>query len=105
MRQPIVSHGCYTRLVPTKHKRHAITETPPVKEALDELRRELGSDRVPLAELVVLGAREKVTRLRAERDATQAALDEVAEWIRTRTVPVDAEAAEEVRRTGWTPHV
>jgi hypothetical protein len=90
--------------MPTKHRRHAITETPPVKEALDELRRELGTDKVPLAELVVLGAREKVTRLREERDETQAALDEIAEWIRTRTVPGDPEAAEEARRTGWTPH-
>jgi hypothetical protein len=91
--------------MPTKHRRHAITETPQVKEALDELRRELGTDRVPLAEIVVLGAREKVTRLRAERDDTQAALDEIAEWIRTRTVPGDPEAAAEARRTGWTPHV
>ena len=91
--------------MPTKHRRHAITETPQVKEALDELRRELGTERVPLAEVVVLGAEEKVRRLRAERDETQESLDQIAEWIRTRTVPVDPEAADEVRRTGWTPHV
>jgi hypothetical protein len=91
--------------MPTKRRRHAITETPPVKEALDELRRELGTDRVPLAEVVILGAEEKVRRLRSERDEAAAAGRQVAEWIRTRTVPVDPEAADEVRRTGWTPHV
>jgi hypothetical protein len=90
--------------VPTKHRRHAITETPAVKEALDELRKELGTERVPLAEVVVLGAEEKVRRLRSGRDEALAAGKQIAEWIRTRTVPVDPDAAEEVRRTGWTPH-
>jgi hypothetical protein len=91
--------------MPTKHRRHAITETPEVKEALDELRKELGTDRVPLAELVVIGATEKVRRLRMDRDEAVAGARQVAEWIRTGTVPGDPEAAEEVRRTGWAPHV
>jgi hypothetical protein len=91
--------------MPTKHRRHAITETPEVKEALDELRKELGTDRVPLAELVVIGATEKVRRLRMDRDEAVAGARQVAEWIRTGTVPGAPEAAEEVRRTGWTPHV
>jgi hypothetical protein len=90
--------------MPTKHRRHAITETPQVKEALDELRRETGIDRIPLAELVILGAREKLARLRAERDHARAAREKVAEWIRTKSIPGDPEAAEEARRTGWTPH-
>ena len=80
-----------------------MTETAPVKQALDELRRETGTDRVPLAELVVLGAGEKVRRLREERD-NSAGRQQVAEWIRTKTIPGDPQAAEEVRRTGWTPH-
>jgi hypothetical protein len=91
--------------MPTKHRRHAVTETPGVKEALDELRKELGTERVPLAEVVILGAAEKVRRLRSEREEAVAAGQEIAEWIRTRTVPGDPEAADEVRRTGWTPHV
>jgi hypothetical protein len=91
--------------VPTKHRRHAITETPEVKEALDELRRELGTDRVPLAELVIMGAHTEAARLRAERERAKEARHTVAEWIRTGTVPVDPDAAEEARRTGWTPHV
>ncbi len=80
-----------------------MTETAPVKQALDELRRETGTDRVPLAELVVLGAGEKVRRIREERD-NSAGRQQVAEWIRTKTIPGDPQAAEEVRRTGWTPH-
>ena len=64
--------------MPTKHRRHAITETPQVKEALDKLRRELGTDSVPLADIVILGAEEKVRRLHAERDETQESLDQIA---------------------------
>jgi hypothetical protein len=91
--------------MPTKRRRHAITETPQVKEALDELRRELGTDSVPLADIVILGAEEKVRRLRSERDDAVAAGRQVAKWIRTRSIPGDPKAAEEARRTRWTPHV
>jgi hypothetical protein len=87
--------------VPTKRRRHAITETPPVETALDELRREQGSDRVDLGELVVLGAAEKVSRLRAERQQTQALRRRLADRVRSGALPVDAAAAEEVRRSGW----
>ena len=60
--------------MPTTRRRHAITETPPVQAALDELRKELGTDRVELGELVVLGAEAKVAELRAEaRDRRRAA--------------------------------
>jgi hypothetical protein len=88
--------------VPTKRRRHAITETPPVEAALDELRREQGSDRLDLGELVVLGAAEKVARLRTRRQQTQALRRRLADRVRSGTLPVDAAAAEEVRRSGWT---
>jgi hypothetical protein len=85
--------------MPTKHRRHAITETPPVKAALDELRQELDSDRVPLGELVILGANAKVAELRAERDDKAAGRRRLADRIRARDLPaVDREAAEEVKR-------
>lgn len=45
--------------MPTTRTRHTITETPRVKDALDELRAELGSQRIDLTELVMLGARLK----------------------------------------------
>lgn len=87
--------------MPTKHRRHAITETPPVRAALDELRRETGSDHVELAELVILGAHEKLARLRRQ-ESTQARLRErLARRIRARDVPAEPAAADHVRRTGW----
>jgi hypothetical protein len=88
--------------VPTKRRRHAITETPPVQEALDELRQELGDPaRIELGELVILGARQKVSQLRATRHETTARRRQLAERIRRRDIPVDRAAADEVRRAGW----
>ena len=87
--------------MPTKRRRHAITETPPVQAALDDLRDALGGGRVDVAELVILGAREKLSQLR-KGDLQRVRLrHRLAERVRTRSVPVDLDAAEEVRRTGW----
>ena len=94
--------GATLRAVPTKRRRHAITETPPVQAALDELREELGDPaRIELGELVILGANEKVARLRASRSDTTARRRQLAERIRRRDLPVDRAAADEVRRAGW----
>ncbi len=87
--------------MPTSRGRHAITETPPVQAALDELRAELGDDRVELGELVILGASEKVARLRAERDDRAARRRNLADRMRRRDVLAEREAADEVRRAGW----
>jgi len=79
-----------------------VTETPQVQEALDELRAELGSDRVPMGEIVILGARAKVAELRGDNAERSERLDRLAERIRQRRpLPIDRDAAEEVRRTGW----
>jgi hypothetical protein len=88
--------------MPTKRRRHAITETPPVEAALDELRGELGGERVKLGELVILGANVKLAELRAQRDDRAARLRRLADRVRTRDMPgIDREAAEEVRTKGW----
>jgi hypothetical protein len=88
--------------MPTTRRRHAITETAPVQEALDELRAELGNERVPLGEIVILGAHAKVAELRGEKDEKSVRLRRLADRIRERRpLPIDLEAAEEVRRTGW----
>jgi hypothetical protein len=87
--------------MPTQHRRHAITETPRVKAALDELRDQLGDARIELGELVILGAHQKVAQLRAERDGTASRRGQLATRIRRREVPVDRDAADEVRRAGW----
>ena len=88
--------------MPTKRRRHAITETPPVQAALDELRAALGDERVEMGELVILGAHEKLARVRAEQEDTSALRHRLADRIRRRDIPADVAAADEVRRTGWT---
>jgi hypothetical protein len=87
--------------VPTKHRRHAITETPDVQAALDELRAELGERRIEFGELLILGARAKAAELRGEREDAQTRRRRLAERVRRRDVPVDPAAADEVRRRGW----
>jgi hypothetical protein len=87
--------------MPTTRRRHAITETEPVQAALDELRRELGSDRVELGELVVLGAGAKLAALRAERSSDAVLRRRLADRVRARETLVDRDAADLVRRLGW----
>lgn len=87
--------------MPTKHRRRAITETPPIQAALEELQSELGSDRIELGELVVLGADAKLAALRAEREGGAALRKRLADRVRSRELPVSREAAEEVRVSGW----
>jgi hypothetical protein len=61
----------------------------------------LGSDRLELGELVILGAREKLARVRAEREQTVAVRRRLADRVRRRDIPADRTAADEVRRAGW----
>ncbi len=86
--------------MPTKRRRHAVTETPLVEAALNELRGETNEE-VVLSELVVLGAREKLARVRAERADVVALRKRLADQIRSGDLPVGVDAADEVRRTGW----
>ena len=88
--------------MPTTLPRHTITETPPVQEALDELRARLNGERIDYAELVILGARAKARRLPDGGDTEEArrARKELAEMILSRSVPVDLHAAEEVKHLG-----
>jgi hypothetical protein len=87
--------------VPTTRRRHAITETPPVQEALDELRAELGCDKVPIGEIVVLGARAKLAELRAERADIMRRRRRLAERVRNREPLGDPEVAREAKQM-WT---
>jgi hypothetical protein len=87
--------------MPTRLPRHSITETPPVHEALDALRRR--GEHVHLGELVVRGARERLRELdeRRDRDERNAELRrELVEQLHTGE-GLDAEAAYEVRERGW----
>lgn len=61
----------------------------------------MGSQRVDLAELVVLGAREKERQLLRDSEAAREARHRVANLIRDRTYdPGDVAAADEVKRLG-----
>ena len=97
-----MQHGATLAPVPTTRPRHTITETPPVKEALDRLRAKLGEgERIDYAELVTLGAEIKARRLARKSEEARRACREIAEWIRTGNGPkVDVEAADEVKRLG-----
>jgi hypothetical protein len=92
--------------VPTARPRHTITETPPVQEALDELRAKLGEgERIDFAELVALGARAKARRLRADDAAGAVARKRLADRIRGRSFSyeLDVDAADEVKHVGLIP--
>jgi hypothetical protein len=87
--------------MPTTRPRHTITETPPVQEALDELRAKLNGERIDLAELVILGARAKARRLPDRDEEARQAGEEIADWILNGTGPkMDIAAAEEVKHLG-----
>jgi hypothetical protein len=87
--------------VPTTRRRHALTETPPVQEALDRLRAALGTDRVPLGELVILGANQRLAELEGEENELLTRRRRLTDRIRAREPLADLAAAEEVRRHGW----
>lgn len=87
--------------MPTTRRRHAITETEAVQAVLDELRRELGTDRLELGELVMLGAGVKLAALRADRAGGAALRGSLADRVRAREELVDLDAADRVRTEGW----
>lgn len=87
--------------MPTTRPRHTITETPPVQEALDRLRAQIGSQKIDYAELLVLGAEEKTRRLERDDEATRDARRRLADKVRNRTLPeLDVTAADEVKTIG-----
>jgi hypothetical protein len=87
--------------VPTTLPRHTITETPPVREALDDLRARLEGERVDYAELVILGARAKARQLPDRSGRARRAREQLAKWILTGDGPkVDVAAADEVKHVG-----
>jgi hypothetical protein len=95
-----VQHGATLIAMPTSHPRHTITETPRVREVLDELRAALGRDRIDFAELTVLGARAKLRELRKESPEARAARESLLREIREGTIELDIAAADEVKYLG-----
>lgn len=85
--------------MPTTRRRHAITETPAVQAALDELRAEVGRDGVDMADLVIRGAREKVAETRAADEGRVRAREKLAQWLLAGDIPGDPEAALQARES------
>jgi hypothetical protein len=78
-----------------------ITETEPVKAALDELRRLQGGEKVELPDLVIRGAEDKVRELKAQGESERNAREEITGWIRNGNGPaVEVAAADEAKRLG-----
>jgi len=88
--------------VPTKRKRHSVTETDEVGAALRRVEAATGG-RPDLAELVVLGSEVKVRRTGEERRQQQRQVALRQRFLeRTRTGEgIDVEALERARRAGW----
>jgi hypothetical protein len=79
-----------------------VTETPPVREALDALR--LRGERVRMGELVIRGAHERLRELEAEHEGEQKQAQlrrDLVQRLRTGE-GIDVDAAYEVREHGWT---
>jgi hypothetical protein len=88
--------------MPTRHRRHSITETPRVREALEPLRRQ--GLKVDLGDLVVLGAEQRLRQMEAEQveeERRRKLRLQLVEQLRTGE-GLDVAAAYEVRETGWT---
>jgi len=76
-----------------------ITETPPVKAVLDELRQAQGGERIEFPDLVIRGAKQKLQELEASSEPARQAREEISEWMRSGNGPqVDVAAADEVKR-------
>jgi hypothetical protein len=81
-----------------------ITETEPVKAALDVLRRFPGGEKLDFGDLVIRGAEDKIRELRSSSEMARESREEIAEWIRSGNGPkIDLKAAEEVKYLGLVP--
>jgi len=85
--------------LPTRHPRHAITETPRVRAALDALRSR-GID-FTLGELVVRGAEARLSDSAGE-SARHKLRTRLAAGLRDGTHGLDPAALDEARERGWT---
>ncbi len=84
--------------MPTRHPRHAVTETPRVRAALDELRRR-GLD-FTLGELVVRGAEARLAES-AQESGRRELRARLALALREGTHGLDSAAMDEARERGW----
>lgn len=88
--------------MPTKHRRHAITETGAVAEALAQLRAAVGPNGFTLSELVVLGAQRRIFEHALQDAARRRRRALLVERIRSGTLSsVTGEEFDQLRRSMW----
>jgi hypothetical protein len=94
--------GATLPMMPTSHPRHSITETPPVRAALEELRSR--GERIRFGDLVIRGAQARLREIKEERDDEARKLELRKQLVRQLHTGegLDVEAAYEVREHGWT---
>ena len=93
---------CYTKPMPTAHRRHSITETPALAEVLAPLRARLGDDTPPLGELVRRGALTTLRELEAQDQAKSQSLSTFVDRLRAGPPP-DLQEVERIRRSSRRP--
>ncbi len=71
-----------------------------MRKALDDLRARLADQRIDFAELIVLGAGVKVRQLPDDAAAAREAAERLATMVRAGRVPVEVDAADEVKHIG-----
>ena len=88
--------------MPTRHRRHSITETPRVRAALEPLRRR--GVKIEWSDLVVRGAEERLRELEEERAEEERRRELRLDLVRRLHTGegLDVAATYEVRETGWT---
>jgi hypothetical protein len=100
-----VSPPGYTWATPTSRRRHAVTETPPVEAALDELRQFTGDAKIEMSELIILGAQAKLALLRARDNEPAERRRSLASLVLSGVLAVDPAAAAEVRKIRLGPRM
>jgi len=88
--------------MPTRHRRHSITETPELSSVLRPLREQLG-DRMPtFSELVRSGALAELRALEARERVRDAGLSSFVDRLRMGSSP-DLHEFDAIRRTARNP--
>jgi hypothetical protein len=99
----VLYRRCYTRPMPTRHRRHTITETPPVERALRRLRTLTPGHRIDLKELLVIGANAKADELERGDETQQRRKRDIDDFLALRAdAGIDAEVALALHDSGWT---
>ncbi|MBL6633292.1 MAG: hypothetical protein ISP32_02720 [Thermoleophilia bacterium] len=89
--------------MPTSRRRYTVTETPRIEASLAAVRERFGDEAASLPDLIVLGAEALLERARADEERVNRSRRALAEMIRQKSLPGDADAGLEAHESGWVP--